>query len=90
MDRLKDWSSGGLADEHEVVRARKVLAQEPEFAQTVGGHEMGVVKDRDKHFVGAMDAEELLRTWLSATPREHSCRQACQLPANRPKCSHST
>ncbi len=51
---------GRLADEHQIVRAGEVLAEQPEFAQTIGGHEVGVINDGDEHFTGAMDAEGLL------------------------------
>ena len=51
---------GRLADEDQVVRAGKVLAEQAEFAQAVGGHEVGVVNDGHEHFAGAMDAEGLL------------------------------
>ena len=44
---LQEWR---LADEQEVVRAGKVLAQEPQLAQAVGGHQMGVINDGDEHF----------------------------------------
>ena len=49
-----------LADEHEVVRAGKVLAEQAQFAQAVRRHEVGVVNDGHEHFAGAMDAEGLL------------------------------
>ena len=49
-----------LADEHQVMRARKVLAEQAQFAEAVGGHEVGVVNDGHEHFAGAMDAEGLL------------------------------
>ena len=49
-----------LADEDQVVRAGKVLAEQAQFAQAIGGHEMGVVNDGDEHLAGAMDAEGLL------------------------------
>jgi hypothetical protein len=51
---------GWLAQQDQIVRAREVLAQQAEFAQTIGGHEMGVVNDGDEHFAGAVDAEGLL------------------------------
>ena len=51
---------GWLADEDQVVRAGKVLAEEAQFAQTDGWHEVGIVNDGDKHLAGAMDAEGLL------------------------------
>jgi hypothetical protein len=51
---------GWLANQNQIVRAREVLAQQAEFAQTIGGHEMGVVNDGDEHFAGAVDAEGLL------------------------------
>ena len=49
-----------LADEDQVVRARKVLAEQAEFAEAVRRHEVGVVNDGHEHFAGAMDAEGLL------------------------------
>jgi hypothetical protein len=51
--RLSDWSRGGLADEHEIMRAWKVFAELAKFAQTVGGHEVGVVNDRHEHVIPA-------------------------------------
>ena len=60
MDRARDCSSGRLADEHQVVGAGKVLAEQAQFAQAVGGHEVGVVNDGDEHFAGAVDAEGFL------------------------------
>ena len=51
---------GRLADEHQVMRAWEVLAQQAEFAQAVRGHEVGVINDGHEHFAGAMDAEGLL------------------------------
>jgi hypothetical protein len=42
---LEEW---GLANEDEIVRARKILAQQPEFAQAVGGHEMSIVDDGEE------------------------------------------
>jgi hypothetical protein len=50
----------GLADEQEVVGAGKILAQQPQLAQAIGGHEVGVINDGDQHFAGAMDAEGVL------------------------------
>ena len=50
----------GLADEHEVVGAGKVLAEQAQFAQAVRGHEVGVVNDGHEHFAGAVDAEGFL------------------------------
>jgi hypothetical protein len=49
-----------LADEHEVVGVGKVLAEQAQFAQAIGRHEMGVVEDRDEQLAGAMDFEGLL------------------------------
>jgi hypothetical protein len=49
-----------LADEHQVMRTGKVLAEQAQFAQAVGGHEVGVVNDGHEHLAGAMDAEGLL------------------------------
>ena len=60
MDRRQGLQQGRLADEHQVVGAREVLAEQAQFAQAVGGHEVGVVNDGDEHFAGAMDAEGLL------------------------------
>ena len=50
----------GLADEHEVVGAGEVLAEQAQFAQAIGGHEVGVVDDGHEHFAGAVDAEGFL------------------------------
>ena len=60
MVRVRDWSKGRLADQDQVVGAREVLAEQAQFAQAIGGHEMGVVNDGHEHFAGAMDAEGLL------------------------------
>ena len=49
-----------LANEHEVVGVGKVLAEQGQFAQAVGGHEMGVVNDGDEHLADAMDFEGYL------------------------------
>jgi hypothetical protein len=49
-----------LADEHEIMRARKLLAEQAEFAEAVGGHEMGVINDGHEHLAGAVDAESFL------------------------------
>jgi hypothetical protein len=46
-----------LADQDQIVRAGKVFAEEPEFAETIGGYEMGVVNDGHENFAGAMNAE---------------------------------
>lgn len=46
--------------EHEVVRGWKVLEEESQAAEALGGHEMGVVDDRDQELVGAMDLEGFL------------------------------
>ena len=51
---------GRLTDENEVVRRRKVFAQQAQFAQAIARHEMGVIDDRDEHFAGAMDFEGFL------------------------------
>jgi len=51
---------GRLPDEHEIVRARKVLAEQTEFAQAVRRHEVGIVNDGYQHFAGAVNAEGLL------------------------------
>ena len=55
-----------MADEHEVVRAGKVLAEQAQFAQAIGGHEVGVVNDGDKHLADAVEGHVnwLLRTFL--------------------------
>jgi hypothetical protein len=42
------------------VRAWKILAQQPQLAQAVGLHEMGVVDDRHEQLAGAVHAEGLL------------------------------
>ena len=47
----------GLADEHQVVRTWKVLAQKSQLSQTVGRHQVGVVDDGDEHLAGTVDAE---------------------------------
>ena len=60
MDRRQGLEQGRLADEHEVVGAGKVLAEQAQFAQAVGGHEVGVVNDGHEHFAGAVDAEGFL------------------------------
>jgi hypothetical protein len=39
---------------------REVFAEQAQFAQTVRGHEVGVVDDGDEHFAGAMDFEGFL------------------------------
>ena len=52
--------SRGLADEHEVVGAGEVLAEQAQFTQAIGGHEVGVVDDRHEHFAGAVDPEGFL------------------------------
>ena len=49
-----------LADEHQVVGAGKVLEEQAQFAQAIGGHEVGVVNDGHEHFAGAMEAEGFL------------------------------
>ena len=59
-DRRQRLQQRRLADEHQVVRAGKVLAEQAEFAQAVGGHEVGVVNDGHEHLAGAMDAEGFL------------------------------
>ena len=50
----------GLAQEHQVVGAGKVLTEQAQFAQAIGGHEVGVVNDGNEHFAGAIDAEGFL------------------------------
>jgi len=42
------------------VRAGKVLTEQAQFAQAIGGHEVGVVNDGHEHFSGAIDAEGFL------------------------------
>ena len=49
-----------LAYQDEIVRTRKVLAEQAQFAQAIGWHEMRVVDDRDEHLSGPMDAERFL------------------------------
>ena len=51
---------GRLADEHQVMRTRKILAQQTQFAQAVRRHEVGVVNDGHEHFAGAVNTEGLL------------------------------
>ena len=50
----------GLADEHQIVRAGKVFAEQTQFAQAVRWHEVGIVNDGHEHLARAMDAEGLL------------------------------
>jgi len=42
------------------MRPRKILEQQPQLAQAVGRHQMGVVDDGNEHFAGAMHAEGFL------------------------------
>ena len=49
---MEQWR---LADEYEVVGVGKVLAEQAQLAQAIGGHEMGVVDDGDEQLTGAMD-----------------------------------
>jgi hypothetical protein len=56
-----------MANQDQIVRAGEVFAQEPEFAEAVRGHEMGVINDGDEHFTGAMDAEGLLDERIRVT-----------------------
>jgi len=44
-----------LCKEDEIVVFRKVLEEEPEFAQAFHIHEMGIVDDRDEHFAFMVD-----------------------------------
>src|SRR6266566_2810468 len=44
----------------QVVGVRKGLAEQAQFAQAIGGHEMGVVDDRHQQLAGAMDAKGFL------------------------------
>jgi hypothetical protein len=50
----------GLAQEHEVVGAGKVLTEQAQLAQAIGRHEVGVVNDGHEHFTGAINAEGFL------------------------------
>jgi len=50
----------GLAQEHEIVGAGEVLAEQAQFAQAFRRHEVGVVDDGDEHFAGAMDFKGFL------------------------------
>jgi len=64
-DFLVDGEAQGLeqrrlADEHKIMGAREVLTEQAQFAQAIGGHEMGVVDDGNEHFASAIDAEGLL------------------------------
>ena len=49
-----------LADEHEIVGAGEVLAEQAQFAQAIGGHEVGIVDNGHEHFAGPIDAEGFL------------------------------
>ena len=49
-----------LTDEHQVVGAGEVLAEQAQLAQAVGLQEVGVVDDGHEHFAGAVQAEGLL------------------------------
>ncbi len=64
---------GRLADKHQVVRAGKVLAEQAQFAQAIGWHEMGVVNDRDQHLPGAMDGEGFLVAVSRCAPLDMRC-----------------
>ena len=46
---------------------RKILAEQAQFAQAIGGHEVSVVNDGDEHFAGAMDFEGFLDQEAFAT-----------------------
>jgi len=64
-DFLVDGQAQGLeqrrlAQKRQTMGAWEVLAEEAQFAQAIGGHEMGVVNNGHEHFAGAMDAEGLL------------------------------
>jgi len=64
-DFLVDGQAQGLeqrwlAKEGQAVGAREVLAEQAQFAQAIGRHEVGVVNNGHEHFAGAMDAEGLL------------------------------
>src|SRR5438045_4138446 len=47
-------------NEDEVGGVRKGLAEQAQFAQAIGGHEMGVVDDGHQQLAGAMDAKGFL------------------------------
>ena len=38
----------GLADEHQVVGVGEVFAEQAQFAQALGGHQVGVINDGDQ------------------------------------------
>jgi len=59
----------GLSDQNQIVRMWKVFAKQAEFAQTLRGHEMGVVDDGDEHLARAMDFEGFLDEEASRTKR---------------------
>ena len=50
-DHAERVQEQGLAEQHEVVRAREVLQEQSQLAQALGGHEVRVVDDR--HLCGA-------------------------------------
>jgi len=56
-----------LSDQNQIVRVRKIFAEQTKLSQALRGHEMGVVDDGDEHFAGAMDFEGLLDQEAFAT-----------------------
>ncbi len=52
--------SGGWPMSTRLWERGKSSHKQAEFAQAVGGHEVGVVDDGDEHLAGAVDAEGLL------------------------------
>lgn len=49
-----------MTDEDKVVGRWKIFAEQAEFAERFGGHEVSVIDDGDEHFAGAMDFEGFL------------------------------
>jgi hypothetical protein len=56
-----------LANEHQVVGVGKVLAEQAQFAQAIGGHEVRIVNDGHQQLAGAMDAKGFLNQKPFAT-----------------------
>ncbi len=59
-DERERLQQGGLADQHQIVRARKILEKQAQFAQAFGLHQMRVVNDGHEHFAGAVEPEGFL------------------------------
>jgi hypothetical protein len=58
----------GLTQEHEVVGTGKVLAEQAQFAQAIGGHKVSVINDGHEHFASAINAESFLDQESLAVP----------------------